>query len=107
MTTTQDTTPYTFKQQPDEQRDVVFYLAEEGNTISIGTTITTGIPIRPSQGNREVQDRLRAKWPSMLERARHFRQTSPDPTQSMISLFSNIGGDYDEWRNVLDSSDEL
>lgn len=60
----------------------------------------SAFPLSSSQA--ELQARLRARLPRILEDARNEREIYPDPIDAMGQLLNNLGVDYDTWRTVLD-----
>ncbi len=51
---------------------------------------------------RGIQEELRARWPSILERARALRNDIPDPVQAMVEFLNNLPGDDDRWREIVE-----
>lgn len=50
----------------------------------------------------DPQARLRERWPSIIAQAQEFRQTIPDPVQSLIDLLGSLPGSYETWREILE-----
>jgi hypothetical protein len=57
-------------------------------------------PLSPAA--HELQARLRARWPVVMDRARQLQKTTPDPVKSMVELLGNLPGDYTTWREILE-----
>jgi hypothetical protein len=54
----------------------------------------------------ELQFRLRARLPKILEEARSVRETHPDPINELGQILNDLGIDYDTWRRVLEEGYE-
>lgn len=55
-----------------------------------------------SEHARTLQERLRARWPSILERAQALRDEIPDPVQSLTNLLDSLPGDEGRWQEIIE-----
>lgn len=51
---------------------------------------------------QELQARLRARWPVVMDRARQLQKTIPDLVKSLVELLGSLPGDYATWREILE-----
>ena len=49
-----------------------------------------------------VQQRLKSRWPKVIQEATEIRKSHPDPVQAMVELLSGISGDYAVWREIIE-----
>jgi hypothetical protein len=74
-----------------------------------GTKIDPGLTAPSSQhqgrlelASTELQDKLRARWPRLIKRARELEQHIPDPVKLLADLLGNLPGDYPTWREIVE-----
>jgi hypothetical protein len=89
--------PLIFNADPDYKK----LWSTDIGTGKIGMTVSTGIVFHIVSAS-VLQDRLRSKWPSVLERARRNRIQYPDPVQALVELLGNIPGDYESWIEIIE-----
>ena len=49
----------------------------------------------------ELQERIKARWPDILARAKKLREIYPDPVQSLIDTFAKLPGDEEIWEQII------
>jgi hypothetical protein len=76
-----------------EKTDIV-YNTSEGEDYIIQRYLTQDV--------LEIQEKLRTKWSIALVEAKKLENLYPDPVQGMIDLLSEIPGDYDSWREIIE-----
>lgn len=50
----------------------------------------------------EIQKRLKAKWPIILQNAREMEEDYPDPVGALTELLGNLSGDEAAWREIIE-----
>jgi hypothetical protein len=50
----------------------------------------------------EIQKRLKAKWPKILQNARKMEEDYPDPVGALTELLGNLAGDESTWREIIE-----
>lgn len=72
-----------------------------GTSGSVGTAVIAGYPyLTPTQA--ELQARLRARLPEILQESIEARRIFPDPVQALVDLLGSMPGDYDTWREIIE-----
>lgn len=51
---------------------------------------------------KEIQRRLKAKWPKLLQNAREMEKDYPDPVGALTELLGNLPGDEATWREIIE-----
>lgn len=49
---------------------------------------------------RELQIKIKNKWPDLVEKARILRNQHPDPIRDISELLGNLPGDDEIWRHI-------
>ncbi|MDR3576882.1 MAG: hypothetical protein P4L50_23700 [Anaerolineaceae bacterium] len=71
----------------------------------ITTTSGTAVPTERLIANTysvKLQDRIRKRWPSKVQRAKELELIYPDPIIAIVNLLQDLPGDYDAWREIVD-----
>ena len=76
-------------------------------TESFGKTMTSGTPLpnEPRASNTfalKLQDRIKKRWPSKVQKAKELELIYPDPILAIVNLLKDLPGDYDVWREIID-----
>lgn len=50
----------------------------------------------------EIQKRLKAKWPKIMQNAREMEGDYPDPVGALTELLGNLTGDEATWREIIE-----
>jgi len=49
-----------------------------------------------------VQQRLKSRWPKVIQEATEIRKDYPDPMQALVELLSKSEGNYALWREIIE-----
>lgn len=93
-------------QTVDDVNLLSHYVATSQGTVDVNeiTWEATEIDINDTQisTNIELQEKLRSKWPAVLERARELESIYPDPIKAMIDLMDRLPGDPETLRYIFE-----
>jgi len=49
-----------------------------------------------------LQQRLKSRWPKVIQEASVIRKSYPDPVQALVELLGKSEGDYAVWREIIE-----